>query len=112
MIKWYSKFAQVAKNADDQDVLLGLIFLDFLYTGKYMTCTVPNNLQAGRLDLISWLKINSDPSQWRLIAWMNGIIDPISEITVGKELLLPVTVINTLNEIVANTYPGVSTDAS
>jgi len=46
------------------------------------------NFYEGRLDLISSVFYN-DPRYWWLIAQYNNILDPFSEITPGRVLLIP-----------------------
>ena len=88
---------------EETDFLSGLPFLDLLYTGRTVFHTVANNEQ-GRLDLIAY-KYPKDTSLAYFIALYNNIIDPLSEVTTGRDLAIPIDAIPT-GEIKPFTYTG------
>ena len=46
------------------------------------------NFYEGRLDLIALAFLN-DPRYWWVIAQLNNILDPVTEITAGRKLIIP-----------------------
>lgn len=99
----YSEFGQVIETTAGK-LVSGLPFVDLLYTGKLVYHSVSVHEQ-GRLDLIAY-KYLKDFSLWPLIAWYNGIIDPLSDIKVGCVLAIPIDIVSSLRELLPFTYRG------
>lgn len=101
-MKRYASFAIPLTLADGTVILSGLPFVDFIYTGRIYHHIVKET-EKGRLDLISY-KFLSDSTLWPYIAWYNSIMDPITEVTIGSELQIPVDLVDRLNDIKAFAY--------
>lgn len=56
--------------------------------GKIVTPHHVNSITAGLPDLISYLEYGSE-QYWWLLCVVNGIVDPINEITIGRNLIIP-----------------------
>lgn len=60
---------------------------NYTLTGTESVFTITDKYQ-GRLDLIAY-DLYQDSSMWWIIAMLNNILDPFTEIVVGRELYVP-----------------------
>ena len=105
-MQWYQQYGQTLEDANGNEYTSGLAYMDFLYDGLFVEHRVLTS-EVGRLDLIAWkYKEIADPTMWRTIAWVNGIIDPLKDVYAGRTLLIPVQGINQLTDFEPSTYAG------
>jgi len=106
-MKRYKRYGQSIQSVEGT-YKSGLQFLDFLYdpdAGVISHTIRPG--EEGRADLLAW-KYLGDPSLYWIICEFNGIKDPLSELVLGTNLLIPTGTIDLLKNIRAFTYFGVA----
>ena len=101
-MKRYSKLATEILVEEVGKIFPGLPFIDFLYQGGEVFHKVSSD-EDNRVDLLAYEYLN-DFRLWPLIAWYNGIRDPLTELPVGTEIIIPIDPVNFLNAFKANTY--------
>jgi len=112
MFNRYSKLGTtVTRNG--QSYQSGLAYVDVLYkgsNGQSNSGLLFHTVQDGednRLDLLTYIYPSlGDPYLYCLVGWMNEIFDPLSDLPVGKEMVIPAYPINTNTDVKANTYTG------
>ena len=105
-MKRYAQYSQII-NVCNQPVQAGLSYVDLLYQGGKIVFHEVTEQESGRLDLIAY-KYFSDWTVWPLIAWYNGLLDPILGCQMGTILEIPLNSINQQTDIISTTYQGVA----
>lgn len=102
-MKRYRELSETV-TVSDLKLLSGLPFLDFLYSGGVIYSRVESN-EDRRIDLIAYRYLG-DFRLWPLIAWFNGIRDPLTEVTSDPQtvLAIPVDPITLVRNLRAFTY--------
>lgn len=102
MFNRYAQFAIPLVDANGNEFLSGLPFVDYQYTGEIKYHQIQEN-EIGALDLISYIWFN-DGSYWPLIAWFNNIQDEFTDMVIGETLMIPVDGPSLISAIVPFTY--------